>query len=193
MDKEIDIIRTYLAKPVVLVGLMGAGKTRIGGILAGRLGIPFVDADAEIEAAAGMTIQEIFESQGEPAFRDLERRVIARLLSNEIKVVAPGGGAMMNAETADLIRSASVSIWLKAGLDVLVERTGRTDKRPLLRGGNPRDILQELMDKRYPVYAAADLAVDSLPVDVERNADAVLSALAAYLDEKSERGKGVTP
>lgn len=193
MDKEIDIIRTYLAKPVVLVGLMGAGKTRIGGILAGRLGIPFVDADAEIEAAAGMTIQEIFESQGEPAFRDLERRVIARLLSNEIKVVAPGGGAMMNAETADLIRSASVSIWLKAGLDVLVERTGRTDKRPLLRGGNPRDILQELMDKRYPVYAAADLAVDSLPVDVERNADAVLSALAAYLDEGSERGKGVTP
>lgn len=193
MDKEIDIIRTYLAKPVVLVGLMGAGKTRIGGILAGRLGIPFVDADAEIEAAAGMTIPEIFESQGEPAFRDLERRVIARLLSNEIKVVAPGGGAMMNAETADLIRSASVSIWLKAGLDVLVERTGRTDKRPLLRGGNPRDILQELMDKRYPVYAAADLAVDSLPVDVERNADAVLSALAAYLDEKSERGKGVTP
>lgn len=183
MDKEADIARAHLAKPVVLVGLMGAGKTRIGGILAKRLGIPFVDADAEIEAAAGMTIAEIFETQGEPAFRDLERRVIARLLSDEIKVVAPGGGAMMNEETAKLILSSSVSIWLRADLDVLVERTGRTSKRPLLRNGDPREILQGLMDKRYPVYATADIAVDSLPVDIDQNADAVLAALANYLTE----------
>lgn len=185
MDKEADIIRAHLAKPVVLVGLMGAGKTKIGGILAKRLGIPFVDADAEIEAAANMTIAEIFETQGEPAFRDLERRVIARLLSDEIKIIAPGGGAMMNGETAKLIRSASVSIWLKADLDVLVERTGRTSKRPLLRNGDPREILQGLMDKRYPVYATADLTVESLPADVEHNAGVVFSALASYLEERA--------
>lgn len=185
MENEADIIRTHLAKPVVLVGLMGAGKTKIGGILARRLGIPFVDADAEIEAAAGMTVADIFETQGEAAFRDLERRVIARLLSDEIKVVAPGGGAMIHEETATLIRAASVSVWLRADLDVLVERTARNNRRPLLRNGNPREILQGLMDKRYPVYATADIAVDSLPVDIDRNADVVMTALADYLKERA--------
>lgn len=182
MTAQIDFIRSALKKPIVLVGLMGAGKTKIGGILAKRLEIPFIDADAEIEKAAGRTVAEIFEEQGEPAFRDLERRVIARLLSEEIKVIAPGGGAMMNAETAALIKKSAISIWLRADLDVLVERTGRTNKRPLLRNGDPREILQAMMDKRYPVYQTADLAVDSLPIDVEENALNVLNALADYLE-----------
>lgn len=185
MDTQIQTIRDRLQKPVVLVGLMGAGKTKIGGLLAKKLGLPFVDADAEIEKAAGRTVAEIFEEQGEPAFRDLERRVIARLLSDELKIIAPGGGAIMNEQTANLIRSASISIWLRADLDILVERTGRTGKRPLLRNGDPREILQGLMNKRYPVYATADIAVDSEAVDVEQNAMRALNALAHYL-EKTE-------
>ncbi len=184
MEKHIDIIRRQVTKPIVLVGLMGAGKTKTGGFMAKRLDIPFVDADVEIEAAAGRSIADIFQEQGEPAFRDLERRVIARLLSNEIKVIAPGGGAMMNEQTAALIKSSSLSIWLKADLDILVERTGRTNKRPLLRNGDPREILQGLMDKRYPVYAQADLTVESLPVDAEQNAERVLTALADYLERQ---------
>lgn len=185
MDTQIQTIRDRLRKPVVLVGLMGAGKTKIGGLMAKKLALPFVDADAEIEKAANRTVAEIFEEQGEPAFRDLERRVIARLLSDELKIIAPGGGAMMNEQTADLIRSASISIWLRADLDILVERTGRTSKRPLLRNGDPREILQGLMDKRYPVYATADITVDSAAVDVDQNTASVLNALAHYL-EKTE-------
>lgn len=186
MKREIETIRSALKKPIVLVGLMGAGKTKIGGILAERLGLPFVDADNEIERAAGMTIPEIFEKQGEPAFRDLERRVIANLLSHELKVVAPGGGAMMNAQTADLIRSASVSIWLRADLDILVERTGRTNKRPLLMSGDPREILQGLMDKRYPIYETADITVDSEAADVDVNTQKVIHALAEYFKKTKE-------
>ena len=183
MEKHLNAIRTHLSKPIVLVGLMGAGKTKIGGFMARKLDIPFVDADAEIETAAGRSIADIFEEQGEAAFRDLERRVIARLLSDEIKVIAPGGGAMMNEQTAALIKSASLSVWLKADLDILVERTGRTNKRPLLRDGDPREILQALMDKRYPVYAQADLTVESLALDAEQNAERVLSALADHLEK----------
>lgn len=183
MDRAIALIHSRLKKPVVMVGLMGAGKTKIGGIMAKTLGLPFVDADAEIEAAAGMSVAEIFETQGEPAFRDLERRVIARLLSDEIKIVAPGGGAMMNEQTAELIRKSAISIWLRADIDVLVERTGRNTKRPLLRNGDPREILQGLMDKRYPVYQTADITVDSGPAGVEENAGKTLEALAAYLEK----------
>jgi shikimate kinase len=183
MDSDITLIHSKLKKPVVMVGLMGAGKTKIGGIMAKALGLPFIDADVEIERAAGMSVAEIFETEGEPAFRDLERRVIARLLSDEIKIVAPGGGAMMNDQTADLIRTSAISIWLRADLDVLVERTGRNTKRPLLRNGNPRDILQGLMDKRHPVYRTADITVDSGPTDVEENARKTLQALAAYLEK----------
>ena len=181
MDKDAALIHSKLKKPVVMVGLMGAGKTKIGGILAKTLGLPFVDADAEIEKAAGMSVAEIFETQGEPAFRDLERRVISRLLSDEIKVIAPGGGAMMNEQTADLIRASSISVWLRADLDTLVERTGRNNKRPLLRNGNPREILQGLMETRHPVYRTADITVDSGPADVEENARKTLLALQEYL------------
>ena len=182
MEREVQIVRRALKKPVVLVGLMGAGKTKIGGILAKRLDLPFIDADVEIEKAAGRTVAEIFEGQGEPAFRDLERKVIARLLSCELKVLAPGGGAMMNEQTADLIRSSSVSIWLRTDLDILVERTGRTNKRPLLKNGDPREILKGLMEKRHPVYETADITVDSEATDVEQNARKVLKALADYLE-----------
>ena len=184
MDTDIALIRHSLKKPVVMVGLMGAGKTKIGSILAKTLGIPFIDADQEIEKAAGMSVAEIFESEGEPAFRDLERRVIARLLSDEIKVIAPGGGAMMNEQTADLIRKSAISIWLRADLDVLVERTGRNNKRPLLRGGDPREILQGLMDKRHPVYQTADITVDSGPADIDENARKTLCALRDYLEKR---------
>lgn len=182
MDRDKTPILRALKKPIVLVGLMGAGKSKIGGILAKTLDLPFVDADTEIEKAAGRTVAEIFSGQGEPAFRDLERRVIARLMSDEIKIIAPGGGAMMNEETAQLIKTNALSIWLRADLDTLVERTGRTNKRPLLRNGDPRDILQGLMDKRYPVYATANITVDSLPIPVEQNAGNVLKALADYLE-----------
>ena len=183
MDTDIALIHKKLKKPVVMVGLMGAGKTKIGGIMAKTLGLPFVDADTEIEKAAGMGVAEIFEKQGEPAFRDLERRVIARLLSEEIKIIAPGGGAMMNEQTAELIRKAALSIWLRADLDVLVERTGRNNKRPLLRNGDPREILQGLMDKRHPVYQTADITVDSGPADIQENARKTLQALQEYLQK----------
>ena len=150
-----------LDRSIVLVGLMGAGKTSVGRRLASRLGLPFVDADQEIEAAAGCTIQEIFDRFGEAGFRDGERRVIARLLEGPPHVLSTGGGAFMDPATRALIRRRGLSVWLRAELDVLVARTARRDNRPLLKTGEPRDILRRLMETRYPVYAEADLTVDS--------------------------------
>jgi shikimate kinase len=181
MQELCENIRKRLKKPVVMVGLMGAGKTKIGGLLAESLGLPFVDADHEIEIAAGCTIADIFETHGEPAFRDLERKVIARLLSEELKVIAPGGGAVMNEETASLIWDKSLSIWLKADLDVLVERTSRNANRPLLKTGNPRDILANLMEKRHPVYAKADITVETDSSEIEHTLQKLLKALDAHL------------
>ena len=150
-----------LDRPIVLVGLMGVGKTTIGRRLAQRLSLPFVDADEEIESAAGMTISEIFERYGEPHFRDGERRVIARLIDGLPKVIATGGGAFMNDETRALIKERSISVWLKADLDVLVRRVSRKDSRPLLSGKDPLAVLTELAEKRYPVYAQADIMVET--------------------------------
>ena len=150
-----------LDRPIVLVGLMGVGKTTIGRRLAQRLSLPFVDADEEIESAAGMTISDIFERYGEPHFRDGERRVIARLIDGLPKVIATGGGAFMNDETRALIKERSISVWLKADLDVLVRRVSRKDSRPLLSGKDPLAILTELAEKRYPVYAQADIMVET--------------------------------
>jgi shikimate kinase len=151
-----------LRRTVVLVGLMGAGKTSVGRRLAQALGVEFRDSDDEIVAAAGMDIPDIFASLGESAFRMGERRVIARLLEGEPHVLATGGGAFMNAETRAQIRTANaVSVWIRADLDTLVERTGRRQDRPLLRDGDPRAILGRLMAERYPVYAEADLRVES--------------------------------
>ncbi len=148
-------------RTIVLVGLMGAGKSTIGRRLAARLGVPFTDADEEIEKAAGSTIADIFERHGEVAFRDGERRVIARLLDGPTQVLATGGGAFMNEDTRALIALKGVSVWLRADLELLHKRTSRRSHRPLLRQGEPREILRKLMSERYPIYAEADIIVDS--------------------------------
>ncbi|PZO88876.1 MAG: shikimate kinase [Micavibrio aeruginosavorus] len=186
MDTLCTNIRDALEKPVVMIGLMGAGKTKIGFLLAKALGLPFIDADNEIEKAAGMTIAEMFETHGEPAFRDLERAVMARLLSGDMCVIATGGGAVMNDLTAALVWNKSLAVWLKADLDVLVERTGRSNKRPLLRNGDPREILGALMDRRYPVYAKSHVVVDTDAAEAEVTLARTLDALAAHLDVKEK-------
>lgn len=149
-------------KNIVLVGLMGAGKSRIGRELAEVLGMRFADADREIEISAGCSVADIFDRYGEQAFRDGERRVILRLLLEEAPLVlATGGGAFMNAEIREVIAKTSISVWLKADLDLLLERTSRTDHRPLLKQGDPREVLERLMTQRYPVYETADITVES--------------------------------
>lgn len=159
---------------------MGAGKSAIGRRLAARLGMPFVDADAEIERAAGCSIEDIFAIHGEPAFRDGERKVIARLLAGPPHVLATGGGAFMDPETRAAIRAAGVSIWLRADLDLLVARVSRRNGRPLLAKGEPREVLRRLMDERDPTYAEADIVVDSVDGPHERTLQAVLRALDAH-------------
>jgi shikimate kinase len=151
-----------LARPVVLVGLMGAGKTSVGTRLAHLLGARFVDSDDEIERAANLTVPEIFQRYGEAHFRSGERRVLARLLAGPAAVIATGGGAFMDGETRALVRARAVSVWLRAPLEVLLQRTAGRTHRPLLNRGDPREILGRLIEARYPVYAEADLAVDSL-------------------------------
>ncbi|HYE52978.1 MAG TPA: shikimate kinase [Azospirillaceae bacterium] len=170
-----------IPRTIVLIGLMGAGKTSIGRRLASRLHLPFVDADQEIERAAGCSINEIFDRFGETAFRDGERRVIARLLDQPVQVLSTGGGAFMDPGTRALIRERGLSVWLRAELELLVARTARRDNRPLLKNGDPREILQKLMDVRYPVYAEADVAVDSDDRPAEETVDRVIQALAEYL------------
>lgn len=164
---------------VVLVGLMGAGKTSVGRRLAERLKRPFIDADSEIEAAVGMTISEIFAAHGEAYFRDCERRVIARLLAGSGSVLATGGGAFMDPETRRLIKRGAVSVWLKADLDVLTRRVARRNTRPLLAGDDPRAILKSLMDVRYPVYAEADHTIESTDAPHEAAVGKIVDALGA--------------
>ena len=148
-------------RSVVLVGLMGAGKTTVGRRLASALKLTFVDADSEIEKAAGKSVQEIFAEHGEVYFRDGERRVIARLLDEGPQVLATGGGAFMNAATRLKIRERGVSVWLRADLQLLMKRVLRRSHRPLLEQTDPRLVMEQLMEERYPVYATADLTVDS--------------------------------
>lgn len=174
-------------RPVVLVGLMGAGKSSIGRRLAARLGVKFVDADGEIEAAAGCSIPEIFERHGEAAFRDGERRVISRLLDGGPQVLATGGGAFMDAETRARIAECAVSVWLRADLDVLVERCSRKRNRPLLEGGDPRAILSALIEERYPTYAEADIVVESVNGPHEEVVGRIVAALAALPARESAR------
>jgi len=168
-----------LGRTLVLIGLMGAGKTSIGKRVAQRLSIPFIDADAEIEAAANMTIAEIFERDGEAAFRAGERRVIARLLDGPVQVLATGGGAFMDPATRARIRERGLSLWLRADIEVLLARVARRRHRPLLNQGDPREILERLMALRHPVYAEADLTVDSLAAPAEATVERVLGVLAA--------------
>ncbi len=168
-------------RSLVLVGLMGAGKSSIGRRLAHRLGFDFLDADVEIEKAAGATIPEIFAEHGETAFRDGERKVIARLLDQPRIVLATGGGAYMNAETRARIRERGRSIWIKADLDVLVKRCARRSNRPLLANGDLRGTLEKLMRERYPVYAEADVTVTSIDGPHDAVVEQIIQALpAAY-------------
>ncbi len=168
-------------KTIVLVGLMGAGKSSIGRRLAQRLGLPFVDADKEIEAAAGCTIPEIFERFGEPAFRDGERRVILRLLDDPVHVLATGGGAFMDPAIRARLREVAITVWLYADLDLLLKRVSRRNNRPLLKQGESREVLVRLMEQRYPVYAEADLRVDSADGPPEQTVQKVIDALQRRL------------
>jgi shikimate kinase len=168
-------------RSIVLVGMMGAGKSSVGRRLAARLGIPFVDADIEIEKAAGMTIPEIFATHGEPYFRAGETRVIARLLEGGPQVLATGGGAFMNTDTRATIRLKGISVWLRATLEVLSRRIKRRNDRPLLTNADPVETLRRLMDERYPIYAEADLTVESRDVPHEAIVEEIIEGLRARL------------
>jgi shikimate kinase len=181
------VLARPLDKPIVLVGLMGAGKTTIGRRLAARLNIRFIDTDAEIEAAAGCSVTEIFEKFGEKEFRDGERRVIQRLLTAEPQVLATGGGAFVDPETRANIKSAAYSIWLNAEISLLVERVGRRDTRPLLKKGNPSNILNKLLTERGPLYAEADLIVESGIGPHEEVVDNIIKALNSYRETAIEQ------
>ena len=174
------------SRSIVLIGLMGAGKTAVGKRLANRLGLAFIDADSEIEVAAGQTVSEIFAEHGEPYFRQGEAKVIARLLQGEAKVLATGGGAYMDAGTRAKIKANGVSIWLKAELPVLLHRVRRRDSRPLLAAGNPETVMRKLIQVRYPVYAEADITVESRDVPHELIVYDVVEALARWLDGETK-------
>lgn len=167
-----------IAGSLVLVGLMGVGKSTIGRRLAARLGLPFVDADEEIEKAADLSIQEIFDRHGEAAFRDGERRVIARLIEGAPKVIATGGGAFVNDETRRLILDKATTIWLDADLDILVSRVSRREGRPLLKGRDPREVLSRLSKERSPYYAQAPIRIFSSNSPHDATVDAIVKALA---------------
>lgn len=167
----------WRSRPVVLVGLMGVGKSTIGRRLAKQIGWHFVDSDEEIEIAAGCSVADIFSIHGEPIFRDLEKRVITRLVTETPLVLATGGGAWMQEPVRAIIKQHATSVWLRADLDVLIERVSKRNHRPLLAGGDKRSIMARLMDERYPVYATADLVVDSNSGPHERVVELVLEAL----------------
>ena len=173
-----------LPRSLVLVGLMGAGKSAIGRRLAARLGLAFSDVDLEIERAAGLTIEDIFDTYGEGAFRDVERRVVARLLGEDPHVISTGGGAFMDMDTRQIIAERGISLWLRADLDLLVARTGRRNNRPLLKQGNRREILARLIEQRYPVYARTDIVVDSRDGPLDDTVGAALSALTEFLERE---------
>jgi len=174
------------ARTLVLVGMMGAGKSSVGKRLAHALDLPFKDADEEIERAAGLTIPDIFALRGEAEFREGERRVIARLLDEPAHVLATGGGAFVNAETRALVKTkGALSIWLKADPEVLARRVGRKDNRPLLRGKDPRQVLTELLAAREPAYSQADLTIESNDGPHQHTVDAILTALKAKLEPRS--------
>jgi shikimate kinase len=179
--QEAAITSALGKRSVVLVGMMGAGKSTIGRRLAGRLRLPFLDADIEIEAAAGMSIPDIFETHGEPHFRDGEARVIARLLDNGPAVIATGGGAFMREETRIRIRDKAVSIWLKADADTILKRVKRRADRPLLQTEDPAATVSRLLEAREPVYQGADLTIASRDVPHDRIVEECLDALRARL------------
>ncbi len=177
---------TLRHRTIVLVGLMGVGKSSVGRRLAAALDLPFRDADIEVEAAAGRSIPEIFAEMGEPAFRDGERRVIARLLDEPPHVLATGGGAFANPETRALIKDRAIAVWLKADLELLARRVGRKEGRPLLKGRDPMDVLREHAQARYPAYAEAHLRVETGDTAHGVAVEAVIQALMRHLNPESE-------
>jgi shikimate kinase len=184
---DAEVVTALGARSIVLVGMMGAGKSSIGRRLASRLALPFVDADTEIEERAGMSIAELFEMHGEAYFRAGEARVLARLLVNGPQVLATGGGAYMNADTRALIRQYGVSVWLKADFDLLLRRIKRRNDRPLLKTDDPAARLQQLIDERYPIYGEADVTVHSRDVPHETIVDEIVAALAKKFRAASEK------
>ena len=180
-DPEIGAIARRLRRPVVLVGLMGAGKSTVGRKLAGLLGTDFVDADEAIEQAAQLSISEIFDQFGEAYFRDGERRVIARLIEESHGVIATGGGAFVDDRTRALILDRAVAVWIDCEIDTLVERTSRRNNRPLLREGDPKEILTRLREAREPAYAEAPIRIDSHSGPQVDTALAIIEALDRWL------------
>jgi shikimate kinase len=179
--KEVETVKQLLdGRSIVLVGLMGAGKSTIGRRLAQKLDLAFVDADAEIEQAAGKSVQDIFRDHGEASFREGERRVIARLLESGPQVLATGGGAFMTDETRNNISRRGIAVWLKADIALLMKRVRRRDNRPLLKADNPEEVMQTLIEQRYPVYSQADIIVESRDVPHSSIVSDVIRALAAY-------------
>jgi shikimate kinase len=180
-----------LDRSVVLVGLMGSGKSSIGRRLASYLGLGFVDADLEIEAAAGCSIDDIFKNYGETAFRDCEQKVMLRLMAAPAQIIATGGGAFMAPDTRAAIDKHGRSIWLRAELDILLRRCLRRDNRPLLQSGEPREVLRRLMAERYPVYAGADIVVDSDDGPHERVVMAIVQMLRDWPAQRKDEGKSL--
>jgi shikimate kinase len=178
---KIAALAKRLNRPIVLVGMMGTGKSTVGRKLAQMLEVPFCDADEQIEAAAQLSVTEIFDKFGEDSFRDGERRVIARLVGECRGVIATGGGAFCQEETRQLILEKAIAVWLDSDVDTLVERVGRKDTRPLLRGGNPREIIAKLREERAPHYAQAPLHVTSGPGPHQQTALRILEALDQWL------------
>jgi len=197
--QDAEIAAALGARSIVLIGMMGAGKSTIGRRLAARLRLPFLDADVEIEAAAGMSIPDIFETHGEAHFRDGEARVIARLLDSGPAVIATGGGAFMREETRKRIADKAVSIWLKADLDVIMKRVKRRADRPLLQTEDPAATVARLLEVREPVYQGADLTIASRDVPHDRIVDECIDALRARLcaggpaAQQTTDGISVTP
>jgi shikimate kinase len=186
-----DELNALLAgRPIVLVGMMGAGKTTVGRRLANRLGRHFIDSDEEVEKAAGMSIEDIFKSHGEADFRAGEVKVIARLLKEEGLVLGTGGGAFINPDTRALVKATAISVWIKADFDLLFARVSRRANRPLLKTANPRETLKKLIEVRYPVYAEADVTIVSRDIPQDQVASDVIDALLQRLQPEAEAAHG---
>ncbi|MDP1732325.1 MAG: shikimate kinase [Devosia sp.] len=185
-DRREELAAFLRGRPIVLVGMMGAGKTTVGRRLANRLGRRFVDSDEEIEAAAGMTIEDIFKTHGEADFRSGEVRVISRLLRDPDIVLGTGGGAFINPETRALIKAQAVSVWIKADFELLFARVSRRSDRPLLKTTNPRETLRGLIEARYPTYAEADVTIVSKDVPQDVVASEIITGLLALLNRPDE-------
>ena len=181
-ESRVALIERLGGRSIVFVGLMGAGTTAIGRKTAGALGLTFIDSDQEIEGVSRMTIPELFERYGETEFRALEQRVILRLLEQGPQVLSTGGGAFMNAQTREAIAAHGISVWLKADLDLLMDRVSKKQNRPLLKTANPRATLQKLMDDRYPTYALANVTVPTRDERKEVIAEEVIAALCGHFN-----------